>query len=214
MTIQAKTLVLFDFDGTLTKGDTLSRFLLFSLPINQLVIGTFVLVFRFLGIFLSGKWSNEKGKEALFSTFYKGQSFEVLQQLGTSFCQQQLPQFLRPELLAQMREYHQTGATVVLVSASLDIWLRPFCREEGIQLICTELEFANHHFSGKFATPNCSGPEKARRIKTALDLSSFQKIIAFGNSKNDTEMLALADEAWLVRRVNHTFATQINKTTP
>ena len=197
--MQPKILVLFDFDGTLTTGDTLSRFLLFAVPKPRLVSGVFLWIFKSLWLLCAGQWSNEKSKEALLSIFFKGESSEVLHLRGTAFCQQKLPHLLRTVLLVSLREYRNIGATIVIVSASADIWLRPFCTAEGIDLICTELQMDDSKFTGRLATPNCNGQEKARRIKSAIDLASFQKIIAFGNSSGDAEMLAIADEAWIIR---------------
>jgi phosphatidylglycerophosphatase C len=120
--------------------------------------------------------------------------------LGARFCLERLPQFLRPTLLARLRQGHQSGARVVIVSASPDVWLRPFCAAEGFDLICTMLAFdAVGRFSGQLATPNCNGAEKARRIRAAYDLAAFARIVAFGNSAGDAAMLALAHEAHLLR---------------
>ena len=105
---------------------------------------------------------------------------------------------LRADMLVRLREYQAEGAVVALVSASSDIWLRPFCQAESIKMICTELAFEAGKFSGKLATPNCNGQEKARRVRAAFDLNQFDKIIAFGNSNGDAAMLALANEAWLL----------------
>jgi phosphatidylglycerophosphatase C len=198
--MRQKDLVLFDFDGTLTSSDSLLRFLLFAVPPLKLLTGAIVLVFQYLKMIWSGQWTNEKGKEALLSIYFKGLTLEALQQLGTAFCRDNLPRILRPELLAMLREYRDAGAVVVIVSASPDIWLAPFCSAERIQLICTSLHFEDEKYTGALATPNCNGPEKARRIRAAFDLALFQKIIAFGNSAGDLEMLALADEAYIVRK--------------
>ncbi|KAA8711021.1 haloacid dehalogenase-like hydrolase [Helicobacter canis] len=50
--------------------------------------------------------------------------------------------------------------------------------------------------SGEFATPNCYGEQKAVRIKARYDLSRYEEIYAYGDSKGDTAMLALATHAF------------------
>lgn len=197
--LQQKTLVLFDFDGTLTKGDSLLRFMLFALPPGKLFAGCLLLLIKFIGFVLSGRWSNERAKESLLAVFFKGLSRVEFEALGAEFYKHRIAGMLRPEMLTKLREYRDSGETVVLVSASADIWLRPFCIAENILLICTNLDFENGNFSGKLASPNCNGPEKARRIQAAFDLSAYEKIIAFGNSTGDDAMLALAHEAWMLR---------------
>lgn len=191
---KSRSLHLCDFDGTLTKGDTLSRFLLFAVPWPRLAVGSVVLIFKFLQLLLSGQWSNEAGKAAVLSEFFKGKTIDALEGLGIAFCQQKIPKALRGSLLESLREAKQKGDTVVIVSASLGVWLRPFCTQEGFDLLCTELAFQSGVFTGSFATPNCKGPEKARRIREAYDLAGYKKIIAYGDSRGDYEMFALADE--------------------
>ena len=195
-TANGQQLHLCDFDGTLTRGDSFVRFLLFAVPLHQLALGGFVLIFKLLDLIFSGKWSNGAGKAAVLAEFFKGKTAEEMGGLGARFCQQKMPALLRTELLESLRQAFQMGETVVIVSASPDVWLRPFCAEEGFDLLCTELEFVGGQFRGKFATPNCNGPEKACRIQAAYDLSSFQKMIAYGNSKGDAAMFALADEVF------------------
>ncbi len=197
--MQQKTLVLFDFDGTLTTGDSLLRFLLFAIRPGKLLLGGFWLGMKLLALFLSGGWSNGRAKETLLAVFFKGEAKAALEALGAEFYSRRLLEILRPEMLRKLREYRNAGATVALVSASPEIWLRPFCVAENITLICTTLDFEQGHFSGKLSSPNCNGLEKARRIKAAFELSGFDKIIAYGNSSGDAAMLALADERWMLR---------------
>lgn len=200
MHTNAPTLHLCDFDGTLTRRDSLLQFLMFAVPPQQLVGSGFVLIWRFFVLILKGKWSNEAGKETLLACFFKHRTARDLEVLGERFCREKLPALLRGSLLDQLRAARQKGDTVAVVSASPDIWLRPFCRAEGFDLLCTELEFASGEagglprFTGRLATPNCNGPEKARRILATYDRSRFSNIIAYGNSGGDAAMFELAGE--------------------
>jgi phosphatidylglycerophosphatase C len=195
--MSARLLLLSDFDGTLTRGDSFAQFLWFAVPLPKLAVGSIWLTIRFLFLFFSGKWSNEAGKAAVLSAFFKGKTEAELAALGARFCHARLPKILRPTLLARLRHDRASGARVVIVSASPDVWLRPFCDTEGFDLICTLLAFdAEGRFQGRLATPNCNGAEKARRIRAAYDLATFTHIVAFGNSSGDAAMFALAHEVW------------------
>ena len=46
-----------------------------------------------------------------------------------------------------------------------------------------------------FATPNCKGAEKVRRILGLFPDRESYRLTAFGDSRGDREMLAMADEA-------------------
>ncbi|MBK6996086.1 MAG: HAD-IB family hydrolase [Lewinellaceae bacterium] len=194
--ISGHHLHLCDFDGTLTRGDSFVRFLLFAVPLPRLIAGGFVLALKFSGLIFSGKWSNEAGKAAVLSVFFRGKSVAEMKTLGEEFCQKKIPALLCTELLNDLRRAFQNGETVVIVSASPDVWLRPFCATEGFDLLCTELEFESGQFTGNFSTPNCNGAEKARRIRKKFDLDAFEKITAYGNSKGDEAMFSLADEVF------------------
>ncbi len=124
--ISGQHLHLCDFDGTLTRGDSFVRFLLFAVPLPRLIAGGFVLPLKFSALFFSGKWSNEAGKAAVLSAFFKGKSTAEMKKLGEEFGQKKLPALLRNELLEDLRNAFQNGETVVIVSASPDVWLRPF----------------------------------------------------------------------------------------
>lgn len=195
-----RTLVLFDFDGTLTKGDSFSRFLWSAKGFVGLLQSAPVLFWRWTVLFFSGKWSAGAAKSAILASCFAGQSKGRLYQLGERFCRKNLPGLMRPDMFDRLRTYRNEGAVLAVVSASVDIWLGPFCAVEKVTLICTEAAFENGIFTGHFATPNCKNAEKARRIKAVYDLAAFDKIIAFGNSAGDYAMFELAHEAWLCDR--------------
>lgn len=194
--MNTKQLHLCDFDGTLLRRDSFVLFLGFTVPILPLVFGGMGLIFKFLGLIVVRKWSNSAAKAMVFSTYFKGRSRTEMQALAGSFCEQRIPALIRADLLKKLQNDRQNGDVVVIVSASPDLWLRPFCAAQGFELLCTALEFVDDKFTGGFATPNCNGPEKAHRILAAYPLQSFDKIIAYGNSRGDEAMYALADEVF------------------
>lgn len=211
--IQPNILVLFDFDGTLTSSDSLGEYLLFGAQWGRrrgrdgrrlrawrrLLAAVPILAVRLFWLFLSGRWSNGGAKENVIAYFFAGKTEAEMRALGERFYQEVLPGRLRPETLARLRAFHEAGATVAVVSASLDLWLRPFCLAENARMICTEAEFVEGKFTGRFASPNCNHAEKGRRVRAEFDLPAFEKIIAYGNSRGDAALFDLAHEAWYCR---------------
>jgi len=63
-----------------------------------------------------------------------------------------------------------------------------------MEIISTRLETKDGLLTGNFATPNCYGPEKVRRIREVVDLSAYQTVYAYGDSRGDREMLEIAHE--------------------
>jgi HAD superfamily phosphoserine phosphatase-like hydrolase len=86
------------------------------------------------------------------------------------------------------------------VSASLDIWVKPFADKYGVSCLCTETQYINGKCTGKFETPNCNGLEKANRIRQRYDLAQYNEVIAYGNSRGDAAMFDLAAKTVYIRR--------------
>jgi HAD superfamily phosphoserine phosphatase-like hydrolase len=94
-------------------------------------------------------------------------------------------------------EWHkQQGDEIVVVSASLDVYLEHWCRSIGVGVICTELEDAAGTLTGRYIKGDCAGAEKVRRIRARYDLNRFSRIYAYGDSEDDREMLEIAHEKY------------------
>jgi HAD superfamily hydrolase (TIGR01490 family) len=187
-------LALFDFDGTLTRTDTMFAFV-------RAVRGPVAL---FVGLLLLSPWltahrlgllSAQHAKTRLLRWFFGGMTRAELLRHGSAFASR-IDGLLRPAAMDRLAWHRAHGHEVWIVSASVDVWLRPWADDRGIRVLCTEAAFDGDVFRGALATPNCNGPEKERRIRAAVDLSRYATIYAYGDSAGDAEMLALADESW------------------
>ena len=191
----AQKLILFDFDGTLTTKDSMLEFVRFLRGDFRLYAGYAVLGPLLAG-FKLGLFSNEKAKRAFLRYHLSNVPQSILKRRAEAFAREVIPGFLRPEGMAALERYRAEGHRVVLVSASLDIWLEPWARMNGLELLCTQADWTTEgKFSGQFATPNCQGPEKVRRLKEAIDIAEYETVVAYGDSSGDKEMLALAAES-------------------
>ena len=121
--------------------------------------------------------------------------FVLLATLAAGFSREFLPDVVRPEMLEQIRWHKEQQHTVVIVSGSLDLYLRPWCEQLGLQLICNRLESQDGRLTGRYAGGDC-GPRKVEHIRRQFDLSRYVRIHAYGDSSEDKPMLALAHERW------------------
>ncbi len=188
---EPKTLALFDFDGTLTRADTMFAFLRFVVGDLRFGLGMAwmgpLLVLQRLGAIQAAV-----AKERLLLHFFAGMPREVLEGQARKFHDQVVPTILRPEGLTRLSALQAAGAEVALVTASLDLWTAPFAAAKGMTLLATP---ARWDIKGTFAGlggNNCNGPEKAARIKTRFNLGAYTQIEAYGDTSGDREMLALA----------------------
>ena len=185
-----------DFDGTLYQGNSLLQYLWFSVPAGRLFGVACRLGLRFVGRLLKRKWAHAEDKQWLLAILFKGRTQQEMLASGAAFARKEIPPAIRPALLHTLQTAQTAGDRVVIVSASLSLWLRPYAENLGFELICTELAFENGVFTGQFALPNCNREEKVHRITEAIPLSDYEKVIAYGNPGGDDAMFTLADEVF------------------
>lgn len=194
----------FDFDGTLTCKDTLIAFIRYAKGTTRLIMGLLL----FLPILILMKlrlFANWRAKQIVFTYFFGGMPLRSFEKLCTSFARDN-QHILRPDTMETLRKAADQGARIIIVSASVDTWVSAFFAEQGladkVEVLGTKVAVDEGGFlTGRFATPNCYGPEKVRRLKEALPLArSLYYIEAYGDSRGDKEMLAFADKGTKVER--------------
>jgi phosphatidylglycerophosphatase C len=190
----------FDFDGTLTLGDTLIPFLIRSLgwPRFLLVI---TLSLPWLAAFFLRLIKNHQAKARLLQFSFAGWTQERAQQHAKDFVQNYLPAQWRAWGLAQLVQHQRLGHHCVIVSASPDIYLREVATSLKVQaLLCTGMELRDGRYTGQMATPNCHGAQKVIRLRAwindNLGPNIQPELYAYGDSKGDLQLLELADHAW------------------
>ena len=186
----------FDFDGTLTYRDSF-------LPFLRALAGDRVYAQRMLGLsplllgYGLGLVKNHHAKARVLAAFLSGQDVQQMQQVAQEFATRQLPGRIRASALARLRWHQQQGHRCVIVSASLECYLRPWAQTVGVdEVIGSQLAMAGDSYTGQLATANCYGAEKTRRLLELLGERDAYTLYAYGDSKGDRELLALADFAY------------------
>ncbi len=194
--VKQPTIVAFDFDGTLTRGESFFRWLWFVTPWWKF-IGYFLRCLPVLLAYVTRLMSNDRAKARVVRTFLRGRMRHPLEVRARDFATQQIAKTLRPEAMARLRHHQKQGHHCVLVSATLALYLRPWAELHGFEaVLATELGADAHGcLSGQMATPNCYGPEKAVRLKAHFGVDRI--FAAYGDSRGDQEMLAMAEHGFL-----------------
>lgn len=193
-------LALFDFDGTLTTRDSLMPFLRHVVGTPRFVAGLVVLTPPLLSYAL-GTLRNDVAKQRVLGRFLGGRERAEIEAAGRAFARDHLPGLLRASTLAALQAHQEAGDICVLVSASLDVYLQPWADQHGLDaVLCSSLESnPQQRVTGRLQPANCHGPEKARRISAWLDGRRPDHITAYGDSRGDDAMFALADTVHRVR---------------
>jgi phosphatidylglycerophosphatase C len=188
-------LALFDFDGTITRTDTWTPFLRFSATPRRIVAASIVLSPLIVGYKL-GVVPGRKGRPIAARVAFLGKNADAARALGRKYAAEVLPDVVRTRALDRIAWHKRQGDAVVVVSGSLDVYLRYWCDAIGVELICTELEERNGTLTGRYVGGDCSGAEKLRRIRARYDLARYPVIYGYGDTADDREMLDIAHERY------------------
>jgi HAD superfamily hydrolase (TIGR01490 family) len=183
----------FDFDGTITYNDSFYAFLRYTNSWAALIGGGVVLGPTLLG-YMTGLVPNWTAKQKVFAHFFAGRSRSAFLEQARAFSRAVLPGLVKTSALERIAWHRRQNHKIAVVSASLEPYLEDWCREQGLDLICTKVEIVADRVTGNFITPNCYGPEKVRRIAETYNMKEVSYIYAYGDSCGDREMLDLAQE--------------------
>lgn len=188
-------LVLFDLDGTITTRDTLADFILHTFGFMRCAAGLLA-ASPFLVLYMLKIIPGGKAKERVFRYFLNGWGREEFRSAAERYARERMPAILRERAMERIAWHRSRGDRIVVVSASAEEWVGIWCAMQGMEAIGTRLELADGRFTGRILGENCTGPEKARRIREAISLDEYEYVYAYGNSGGDAEMLALANERY------------------
>lgn len=185
----------FDFDGTITTHDTMLELAKFYKGRSAYYKGMLFLLPALVAMKLK-ILSNAEVKQKLLTLFFKGIPVEEFQAICNRFLKERLPQLIRPKAVDMIHRLQKENTIVVVVSASADNWVKPWCDQIGIQFIGSCLEVVNGKVTGKLNGPNCNHLEKVNRIKANYRLSDYKEIYCYGDTKGDKPMLGLATHSF------------------
>lgn len=187
----------FDFDGTLTTGDTLLPFLARGLGWPRF----------FLSLIKCAPWlagyalrlvPNNVAKQRLLLETLKGRSLLEMDAWTTRWLDEGFTGRLRTDAMARLDWHLEQGHCCVMVSASPDIYLQRVARQLGFEgLLCTEMAVEGGRLTGLMSRPNCHGEQKVLRLKAWLaerfgpDATGLT-IYAYGDTAGDFPMLRMA----------------------
>lgn len=189
-----KGIAFFDFDGTITKKDTLLEFIKFTKGSFGFYLG-FLLNLPYLIAYKLKIISNQSAKEKVLRFFFHGIAIEEFNRRCQEFAEQVVPKLVRTKALDEIERLKAMDIKVVVVSASPENWIEQWTKRLGLELIASRLEVSGGKVTGKILGKNCHGDEKVVRIKEVYDLTNYNIIAAYGDTGGDKPMLELADQA-------------------
>ncbi|WP_111860357.1 HAD-IB family hydrolase [Acinetobacter sp. CFCC 10889] len=185
-----QNIAFFDFDGTITTTDTFTPFIHLTVIPKTLNKGKILLAPYIIGYKLdivSGSVIRSK----IFKFGFKGRLEQELIHIGSQYCINFIPKVIRGNAMERIEWHKAQGDRIVIVSASIDLYLKPWCEKHKLELLCSEVESINGVLTGKYQNKDCSGMVKKERILKNYDLSSYKEIYVYGDTIEDNDMLSL-----------------------
>ena len=186
-----KNLALFDFDGTLYGKDSFTGFIFYVHSKRHIALQG-LKVLPYIQSYYLGFYPAHQMRPKLFQAMFKQAEIKEIDMHAKLYAER-LMQGLNPALYSQLKQHQNLGDDVVLVSASIDIYLKYVCEILSIDLICTQVEQNQQRYTGRYLTPDCICEQKAVRIQEKYELDRYHAVYAYGNSVEDMQMLSLAD---------------------
>lgn len=195
----ARTVAAFDFDGTVSKRDCLVPFLVRAAGVWRFLMAMVLELPLLVGVGL-GRTSRDELKAAVFGRVLRGRRVVDVEAKGAEFAAAILARRLRADTVARIEEHRRRGDELVLVSASLDVYLRHVGPVLGFDGVCAvQLEARDGVLTGVMAGGNVRGPAKVERLEEWLgEPVGAVELWAYGDSPGDAALLEAADHAvWL-----------------
>ena len=189
-----KNLYLLDFDGTLTSKDSSKYF--FKILLGKKFYYLYYLhnIFSILLYLLKLKnqfdLKKKRYKLLLNNTKYDKLCSVVYESDVL------IDKIIRPEAREFFKKIKNKNNKVIIVSAGLSIFLEKWANKNSFDLLTNNV-FVNKERKFEFVySYDCNGYGKVKRINEYIDINSFEKIYAYGDSAGDLEMLKLADKSY------------------
>ncbi len=190
-----KKYALFDFDGTLCKGDSIIQLCQFArkrrlCTHKQLMGGIGAAI-----LFKLGKMTIEQAKQKAL-IWMKGRSEIEMTAFAQLFCLEVLAPRFFPDGIAQLQKEQKEGATVLLITASPSFYLTPLKDMLGVaDVIGTRMDVDESGLYTSLVGDNCRGLQKPLRLAEYLaakgDRLDYDTSTAYGNSTGDLPMMEL-----------------------
>ena len=173
----------YDFDGTIYKGDSSVDFYLFCLKKNPLIILRLPGFLFACVLYLAG----DIDKTGLKQNFFKFLADIKDINAQTALFWQKQEAKIKAWYLAQKEEGD------IIISASPRFLLEPAAKKLGARLIASDVDTK----TGAFLTPNCAGSQKPPRFKAAFP--GADDIIFYSDTLCDAPMAEISKKAFVVK---------------
>lgn len=197
----------FDFDGTLTRSDSVVPFLRKVAVRPPLPVRLARQGHRLVAAFAAR--DRDRLRRIASEAVFRGMPVATVEAHAAEHGRAIVSRGLREDTVARLRWHIGEGHQVVIVSASYEHYVRVVGEHLGVAgVVATRLESGpDATLTGRLDGANCRAEEKLRRLDAWLAERSLARdgieLWAYGDSAGDRELLAAADHpVWVSRRLD------------
>ncbi len=182
---------IFDFDGTLIAGYSVTVFIREQIRRGDLSVSDFLKLTRAMVNFGMGNM----GFSAMMlvnAQFMRGISEQSYRDIGQELYESQIARLIYPESRALVEAHQAKGHTLAVISSATPYQVEPAAQGLDIEhILCTYLEVENGEFTGGVVRPTCFGEGKVRAAEelAATTGADLDQSFFYSDSTDDIELL-------------------------
>lgn len=197
-----RVVAVFDFDGTITKGDTFLPFLLHSFGFWK-TLWCLAYCSPYLVAYILKLVKNDYAKEKMIYFLFNKLDIAKLDRVLQNFIENKLNSYMRKNVIDRLKWHQKQNHITVLISASLNVYIEPWANKFNFSYVeSTVLEKNKNKYTGKIIGKNCYGIEKVHRLEKIFknEFSNFETY-GYGDSSGDKFFISLCDYKYFKRDI-------------
>lgn len=203
--VASRRIAAFDFDGTLTRRDSVVPFLWRMLSPAAIGRGLTLIVPLITSV---ARRDRDRLRAVISDAVFRNVDYETVVGTAERYASTSLEEHLRDSTVARLHQHLADGDHVVVVSASYREYLVPLAEKWGVEaVIATELDTRDvdgvTRCTGALVGGNCRGQAKVDRLRSWMAERGVRRdqveLWAYGDSAGDRELLAWADHPEWIR---------------
>lgn len=191
-----KALAIFDFDGTISNNDSLKDYLRFCEGKWKFFLKYYLLFIFDLIKCLYDRKLFLKLKTKRINFFFRDKNVDVLSSKANKYYKYRFKDILKSSAIQRLEWHRLMNHEIVILSASLDIILKKWCKENNFHLITNTLQMKDNKYTGNFTEEDCNGRQKVVMLLKNFNLNDYDKTYGYGDTKGDLDFLELVDKKY------------------
>jgi phosphatidylglycerophosphatase C len=199
----APRLVFFDLDGTISRRDTLFGYVAGFARRHPARVPKFLAVLPALVGYALGIHDRGYLKGALLHAVMGGAPRGEIRTWTEEYVPKLIARGVFAEALAAIRKHRDAGDHLVLMTATVDLYVPELARALGFDTyLCSQASWREDRLEGWLVSPNMRDEEKASALRRMVAKFPGRRLVGYGNSAPDLAHLKLVDHAVLVNASN------------